>query len=120
MAGMGQEITDDDLATMRAQLEGESAQKLSDLKGPKFGLLPVVWVAIILSSLQQLVGINVIFYYSSMLWQAVGFAEDDSLKISVISAASTSSPPSSPSPASTGSDVDRCCCSVPRACRSRS
>ncbi|MFC6238991.1 sugar porter family MFS transporter [Longivirga aurantiaca] len=85
MASMGQEITDDDLATMQRQLEGESAQKLSDLKGPKFGLLPVVWVAIILSSLQQLVGINVIFYYSSMLWQAVGFAEDDSLKISVIS-----------------------------------
>jgi SP family sugar:H+ symporter-like MFS transporter len=87
MAGMGQEISDDDLATMRAQLEGESAQKLRDLKGPRFGLLPVVWVAIILSALQQLVGINVIFYYSSMLWQAVGFTEDDSLKISVISGA---------------------------------
>jgi len=87
MAGMGQEISDGDLATMRAQLEGESAQKLRDLKGPRFGLLPVVWVAIILSALQQLVGINVIFYYSSMLWQAVGFTEDDSLKISVISGA---------------------------------
>jgi SP family sugar:H+ symporter-like MFS transporter len=85
MAGMGQDISDADLATMREQLEGESAQKLRDLKGPRFGLLPVVWVAIILSSLQQLVGINVIFYYSSMLWQAVGFTEDDSLKISVIS-----------------------------------
>ena len=87
MAGMGQAITDDDLATMARQLEGESAQRLADLKGPKFGLLPVVWVALVLSALQQLVGINVIFYYSSTLWQAVGFTEDDSLKISVISGA---------------------------------
>jgi sugar porter (SP) family MFS transporter len=85
MASIGQAVTDAELATMRTQLEGESAQTLSDLKGPRFGLLPVVWVAIILSALQQLVGINVIFYYSSMLWQAVGFTEDDSLKISVLS-----------------------------------
>ena len=26
---------------------------------------------------QQFVGINVIFYYSSMLWQAVGFTESE-------------------------------------------
>jgi MFS family permease len=46
-----------------------------------------VWVGIILSVLQQFVGINVIFYYSSVLWQAVGFDESDSLLISVISGA---------------------------------
>lgn len=33
---------------------------------------------------QQFVGINVIFYYSSVLWQAVGFSEKDSLLITVI------------------------------------
>jgi MFS family permease len=49
--------------------------------------MPVVWVGIILSVLQQFVGINVIFYYSSVLWQAVGFDESDSLLISVISGA---------------------------------
>jgi MFS family permease len=37
-----------------------------------------------LSVFQQFVGINVIFYYSSVLWQAVGFSENDSLVITVI------------------------------------
>jgi SP family sugar:H+ symporter-like MFS transporter len=47
-------------------------------------LLPVVWVGIGLSVFQQFVGINVIFYYSSVLWQAVGFSEKNSLIITVI------------------------------------
>ncbi|MGZ8804854.1 MAG: sugar porter family MFS transporter [Microbacterium sp.] len=54
------------------------------LRGPKFGLLPIVWVGIGLSVLQQFTGINVIFYYSTTLWQAVGFTEQDSLTITVI------------------------------------
>lgn len=49
-------------------------------------LLPIVWVGIALSVFQQLVGINVIFYYSTTLWQAVGFAEEDALTQSVITA----------------------------------
>jgi SP family sugar:H+ symporter-like MFS transporter len=57
--------------------------RFSDLRG-RFGLLPVVWVGIGLSVFQQFVGINVIFYYSSVLWQAVGFSERDSLAITVI------------------------------------
>lgn len=58
--------------------------RFSILRGPKFGLLPIVWVGIGLSVLQQFTGINVIFYYSSTLWQAVGFTEQDSLTITVI------------------------------------
>jgi MFS transporter, SP family, sugar:H+ symporter len=57
---------------------------LRDLRGPALGLLPIVWVGIGLSVFQQFVGINVIFYYSSVLWQAVGFSTKDSLLISVI------------------------------------
>jgi len=49
-------------------------------------LLPIVWVGIALSVFQQLVGINVIFYYSTTLWQAVGFSEEDALTQSVITA----------------------------------
>ncbi len=37
-----------------------------------------------LSALQQFVGINVIFYYSSVLWRSVGFTEEKSLLITVI------------------------------------
>ncbi len=56
------------------------------LRGPRFGLLPVVWVGILLSVFQQFVGINVIFYYSTTLWQAVGFDESQSFLVSTITA----------------------------------
>ncbi|TNY35823.1 sugar porter family MFS transporter [Thermomonospora catenispora] len=58
--------------------------QLRDLRGPRLGLLPIVWVGILLSVFQQFVGINVIFYYSSSLWQAVGFSEGDAMFTSVI------------------------------------
>lgn len=54
------------------------------LRGPRFGLQPIVWVGIILSVFQQFVGINVIFYYSTTLWQSVGFPESASFGISVV------------------------------------
>jgi MFS transporter, SP family, sugar:H+ symporter len=62
----------------------ERRPRLGDLVGGRGGLLPVVWIGLALSVFQQFVGINVIFYYSSVLWQAVGFSESDSLKITVI------------------------------------
>lgn len=46
---------------------------------------PIVWVGIGLAVLQQFVGINVVFYYGAVLWQAAGFSESDSLFISVVS-----------------------------------
>jgi MFS transporter, SP family, sugar:H+ symporter len=58
--------------------------RLRELRGPRFGLLPIVWVGILLSVFQQFVGINVIFYYSATLWQSVGFSQDNSLLISTI------------------------------------
>jgi MFS transporter, SP family, sugar:H+ symporter len=64
----------------------ERQPKFSDLLSRSGGLLPVVWIGIGLSLLQQFVGINVIFYYSSILWRAVGFSEQDSLTITVITA----------------------------------
>jgi len=60
--------------------------KLSDLKGSGFaGLRPIVWTGIGLAVFQQLVGINVVFYYGATLWQSVGFSEDDALKINILS-----------------------------------
>ena len=53
------------------------------LRGPVLGLQRIVWVGIILSVFQQFVGINVIFYYSTSLWQSVGFDESNSFAISV-------------------------------------
>jgi len=66
-------------------LEGNTdAVKLAELRGPRFGLLPIVWVGILLSVFQQFVGINVIFYYSTTLWRAVGFSENSAMLTSVI------------------------------------
>jgi sugar porter (SP) family MFS transporter len=50
----------------------EHKSTFRDLLGSRFGFLPIVWVGIGLSVFQQLVGINVAFYYSSTLWQSVG------------------------------------------------
>lgn len=47
------------------------------------GLKRIVWLGVALAALQQLVGINVIFYYSTTLWASVGFSESDSFAISV-------------------------------------
>jgi SP family sugar:H+ symporter-like MFS transporter len=51
----------------------------------KSRIRPIVWVGIGLAVLQQFVGINVVFYYGAVLWQAAGFSESDSLAISVVS-----------------------------------
>jgi SP family sugar:H+ symporter-like MFS transporter len=72
------------IVDIRASLGADHAPRWSDLRGGTFGLLPIVWVGIGLSVFQQFVGINVIFYYSSVLWQAVGFSEKSSLLITVI------------------------------------
>jgi len=62
----------------------ERSESLSDLRGSRLGLKPIVWVGILLSVFQQFVGINVIFYYSTTLWKSVGFDESDALTITVI------------------------------------
>jgi len=72
------------IAQIRQTMTAKTRPSFSDLRGPFLGLLPIVWVGIGLSVFQQFVGINVIFYYSSILWQAVGFNESDSLMITVI------------------------------------
>jgi len=46
---------------------------------------PIVWTGIGLAVFQQLVGINIVFYYGAVLWQSVGFSEDDALKINILS-----------------------------------
>ncbi|GAA2067679.1 sugar porter family MFS transporter [Microbacterium hatanonis] len=65
-------------------IETDRKNANASLRGPVLGLQGIVWTGIILSVFQQFVGINVIFYYSTTLWQAVGFQESDSLLISVI------------------------------------
>ncbi|NEB77804.1 sugar porter family MFS transporter [Streptomyces sp. SID14478] len=71
---------------IRKTLDKEHRSSFRDLRGRRFGLHPLVWVGIIMAALQQLVGINAIFYYSTTLWKSVGFSESSSFTTSVITA----------------------------------
>ena len=74
------------IADIRTALAGEHRSALTDLlTASRKNLLPIVWIGIALSVFQQFVGINVIFYYSSVLWQQVGYDTSNSLLISLIS-----------------------------------
>lgn len=72
------------VADIRSSIAQEDRTSFADIKGPTLGLRPLVWVGIVLAGLQQLVGINAIFYYSTTLWKSVGFSDSDSFKTSVI------------------------------------
>lgn len=77
------------LAEIDASLSADHHRpQLSDLISKATGKIrPIVWVGIGLATFQQLVGINVVFYYGAVLWQAVGFSENDALLINVLSGA---------------------------------
>lgn len=66
------------VAEIELAMHSEEKSTFKDLLGGKAGLLPIVWVGIGLSVFQQLVGINVAFYYSATLWQSVGIDPSDS------------------------------------------
>ncbi len=75
------------LGEIEASLSTEQHRpRLSDLINKATGKIrPIVWVGVGLAAFQQLVGINVVFYYGAVLWQAVGFSENDALLINVLS-----------------------------------
>jgi len=94
-------MQDNALAVLTKLYGADTAQiKLNEINGsiaqdhkPRFRDLldgmgkirKIVWVGIGLATFQQLVGINVVFYYGAVLWQSVGFTESDALAINVLS-----------------------------------
>ena len=72
------------LREIEASLQTERAPRLRDLFNESGKVHGIVWVGIGLAVFQQLVGINVIFYYGSVLWEFVGFTEEDGLLTNVI------------------------------------
>ncbi|MEL6569868.1 MAG: sugar porter family MFS transporter [Pseudomonadota bacterium] len=81
----GAQMATQSLAAIETTLSRETPPRLTDLHNPKTGMLyPIVWVGIALAVFQQLVGINVIFYYGAVLWEFVGFTEEDGLLTNVI------------------------------------
>ena len=83
---------DDEARTKLAEIDASLASdhhrpRLKDIIDTRYGVRPIVWVGIGLATFQQLVGINVVFYYGAVLWQSAGFSESHALLINVISGA---------------------------------
>lgn len=82
----GAETADAKVAEIRQTLATDHQPRLSDLKDPATGRIrPILWAGIGIAVFQQLVGINIVFYYGSVLWQSVGFSENDALLINILS-----------------------------------
>ncbi|KTF12583.1 sugar porter family MFS transporter [Pseudoalteromonas sp. H103] len=73
------------ISDVKSSLHSDKKPSIRDLfiDGSK-KVHPIVWAGVALSVFQQFVGINVVFYYGSELWQAAGFDESQSLFINVL------------------------------------
>lgn len=84
----GAAVVDSKLKEIQNSMSKDHKPRMSDLYDNALKRVrPIVWIGIGLATFQQLVGINVVFYYGAVLWQAVGFDEGDSLLINVVSGA---------------------------------
>ncbi len=85
----GDDTARDKLAEIENSLASDRHRpRLADLLDPGTRKVrKLVWVGLGLAVFQQLVGINVVFYYGAVLWQSVGFTESDALLINVVSGA---------------------------------
>jgi SP family sugar:H+ symporter-like MFS transporter len=82
----GSGVTRVKLDEIRASFTKDHRPRLSDLKGNGlFGIRPIVWAGIMLAVFQQLVGINVIFYYGETLWKLAGVSEAAALQRNILS-----------------------------------
>lgn len=82
----GSEEADRKVVEIRASLAEDHRPRLSDLIDPATGSVrKIVWAGVGLAVFQQLVGINIIFYYGAVLWQSVGFTEADALQNNILS-----------------------------------
>ncbi|MBL8656188.1 MAG: sugar porter family MFS transporter [Altererythrobacter sp.] len=88
----GETVARAKLVEIQNSFTGDHRPQLRDVLAPAgsrgfLGIRPIVWVGIMLAVFQQLVGINVIFYYGATLWQLAGFTESDALLINIVSGA---------------------------------
>jgi MFS transporter, SP family, sugar:H+ symporter len=81
----GTASADAKVAEIKASFNQDHRPRLGDVMSAGTIFKPIVWAGILLAVFQQLVGINVIFYYGATLWQSAGFTEDQSLQINIVS-----------------------------------
>jgi MFS transporter, SP family, sugar:H+ symporter len=88
----GETVAAAKLEEIRSSFSGDHRPRLADVLTPPggrgfLGIRSIVWAGLVLAVFQQLVGINVIFYYGATLWQAAGFSESQALLTNIISGA---------------------------------
>ncbi|MCF2705790.1 sugar porter family MFS transporter [Arcanobacterium haemolyticum] len=69
---------------IKKSLATDHRPRFSDLKDPKYGLRPVVWVALAFAFLIQMAGINNVLLYATELWETVGFTGNTAVFIPVV------------------------------------
>lgn len=80
----GEEQPDNKVAQIQQSLGNTNEQvSIKSILAPKTLLAPVVWVGICIALLQQFTGINIILYYASSLWSAVGFSQSLSFAVPI-------------------------------------
>jgi SP family sugar:H+ symporter-like MFS transporter len=85
-ARVGSKDADALVTQVEKSVAGEHRPRLADVMKPGTrNLASIVWVGIGLAAFQQFVGINVIFYYGSVLWDAVGISEQNALLLNLLS-----------------------------------
>jgi SP family sugar:H+ symporter-like MFS transporter len=73
------------LAEIKASFSHDHRPRFSDVLAPGTLFRPIVWAGLVIAVFQQLVGINVIFYYGETLWKLAGATEDTALQRNIIS-----------------------------------
>jgi sugar porter (SP) family MFS transporter len=81
---LGDRDVEPTISRISQTLEQQNQPSWRDLRKGTGGLYSIVWVGLGLAIFQQFVGINVIFYYSDVLWEAVGFGEKSSFTIALV------------------------------------
>ncbi|WP_460998310.1 sugar porter family MFS transporter [Trueperella pyogenes] len=71
------------IAEIRSSLSGHRP-RFADLRDGKYGLRPVVWIALAFAFLIQMAGINNVLLYATDLWTTVGFTGNLSVFIPVL------------------------------------
>ena len=80
------DLVEEKVREIQETLKADHKPQMSDLYDKvKKRIHPILWVGIGLAAFQQLIGINVVFYYGEVLWQAAGFNQSDALLQNVIS-----------------------------------
>jgi len=81
----GEETARKKVREIARSLADDHKPRLADVLDKRKLFRTIVWVGIGLATLQQLVGINIVFYYGAVLWQSVGFTESDALLVNILS-----------------------------------